>query len=281
MRLDNLIKLFVRQHCPSLKPRTAKYYARALEVFGQDFGNVEVANLRASNFMNWLNAHPQWKQSRRKLWWQLLQAMLNWAVRNDLLDRNHLTGKVRLPATKKRGWESIPTKEEYHAIRQRSPDWYKDYLDLLYFTGRRPNDVREVQAYDIDFKMGIWTLQNHKTAELCGQLEIVLCPEALEIFARLAGKYPRGRLLRTARGYRLMQSECSRKWVQLRDKLGLRKTIVPYGLRHLLATDLVSAGVPINEVAALLGHKSTATTQNVYVHLCQDRAKLRDALSRR
>jgi integrase len=45
-----------------------------------------------------------------------------------------------------------------------------------------------------------------------------------------------------------------------------------HDLRHSYATWLVSRGVPINDVAAALGHERPSTTLNLYTHPSKDRA---------
>jgi integrase len=54
---------------------------------------------------------------------------------------------------------------------------------------------------------------------------------------------------------------------------GLRHT-TPHGLRHLHATLLLDAGVPVKVVSARLGHASTAFTQDRYIKVTEraDRA---------
>lgn len=49
---------------------------------------------------------------------------------------------------------------------------------------------------------------------------------------------------------------------------GLRHT-TPHGLRHLHATLLLDAGVPIKEVSARLGHSSTTFTQDRYIKVTE------------
>ena len=45
---------------------------------------------------------------------------------------------------------------------------------------------------------------------------------------------------------------------------------MPHSMRHSVASNLVSAGVPILEVSRLLGHSSTAITERVYMKLAPD-----------
>ncbi|MBW3605482.1 MAG: site-specific integrase [Actinobacteria bacterium] len=49
---------------------------------------------------------------------------------------------------------------------------------------------------------------------------------------------------------------------------GLRQT-TPHGLRHLHATLLLDAGVPVKVVSARLGHASTAFTQDRYIKVTE------------
>ena len=43
--------------------------------------------------------------------------------------------------------------------------------------------------------------------------------------------------------------------------------LTPYCLRHTYATDLQTAGVPINVAKDLLGHATIAMTSQIYTHL--------------
>ena len=46
--------------------------------------------------------------------------------------------------------------------------------------------------------------------------------------------------------------------------------LTPYCLRHTYATDLQSAGVPLNVAKDLPGHQSIAMTSQIYTHLSVD-----------
>lgn len=60
-----------------------------------------------------------------------------------------------------------------------------------------------------------------------------------------------------------------------------RARIKPFGshaLRHFFATRLIKAGISLPIVSRILGHSSTVTTEQVYVHLCQDDLQVTDCL---
>ena len=44
-----------------------------------------------------------------------------------------------------------------------------------------------------------------------------------------------------------------------------------HDVRHSYATWLVSAGVPVNDVARIMGHENTSTTLDRYTHSTDDR----------
>ena len=46
--------------------------------------------------------------------------------------------------------------------------------------------------------------------------------------------------------------------------------LTPYCLRHTYATDLQSAGVPLNVAKDLLDHQSIAMTSQIYTHLSDE-----------
>jgi len=53
-----------------------------------------------------------------------------------------------------------------------------------------------------------------------------------------------------------------------------------HDLRHSYATWLVSRGVPVNDVVAVMGHEKASTTLNLYTHRSPDRdERVRKALA--
>ncbi len=65
---------------------------------------------------------------------------------------------------------------------------------------------------------------------------------------------------------------------------GVTKRVFPHNFRHSFATHLLEVGVPITEVAVLLGHKDIQTTYDNYMHLADktlQRAAMRNPLIRK
>jgi integrase/recombinase XerD len=60
-------------------------------------------------------------------------------------------------------------------------------------------------------------------------------------------------------------------------RAGLHRRITPHQLRHAFGSNLADAGGTLDEIAALLGHKTLSSSQ-VYLH--PDPARLREAVER-
>ena len=58
-------------------------------------------------------------------------------------------------------------------------------------------------------------------------------------------------------------------WANILEDCGL-EGVTPHVLRHSVATNLVRDGVPIIEVAKLLGHKDSRITEKVYAKFSPD-----------
>src|SRR4029077_8237569 len=74
-----------------------------------------------------------------------------------------------------------------------------------------------------------------------------------------------GPIFRTPSGSALTVGNLSGTHRRLRDAAGLPKDLVPYLARHRFGTEALRAGVPLKDVADLMGHASVTTTE-IYLH---------------
>ena len=70
-------------------------------------------------------------------------------------------------------------------------------------------------------------------------------------------------------GQRVSRDRFKNQW-QRACKLAGIEGAVPHTMRHSVASNLISAGLPILEVSRLLGHSSTTITERVYMKLAPD-----------
>ena len=131
---------------------------------------------------------------------------------------------------------------------------------LAMFTGRRVGELLNAKWDDVDLDKGIMTLPETKVGERQFVYLNELAAAVLRTLPRIegnqyviAGQAP-GKPLNFYR----------RAWVRILKRAGL-DPFPPHGLRHNYASMLVAAGVPLETVGHLLGHKNSVTTRK-YAH---------------
>ncbi len=74
-------------------------------------------------------------------------------------------------------------------------------------------------------------------------------------------------------------------WTPMLKELALPYHLTPHSLRHTWGSDSIAAGVPVALVAESLGHSSSRTTEQFYVHPVDSNpdevADLREALMKK
>ncbi|MGZ9826282.1 tyrosine-type recombinase/integrase [Tsukamurella ocularis] len=98
----------------------------------------------------------------------------------------------------------------------------------------------------------------------------------LKSYIDRSGRGPDEPLFLSSRGLQYVSNNLGREFGKVSDKW------TPHSYRHAYASELIDAGLPLPEVARLLGHGSIATTQRVYIHVLPDGdERVRAALSAR
>jgi len=137
-------------------------------------------------------------------------------------------------------------------------------IRLLILTGARLGEVLGLQWSWINWERGFARLPDSKT----GPKTVPLPPPALELLAALKrdrhGLIECKHVLPAGRSDRPFQA-IQRPWQQVRKMAGLPGVRL-HDLRHCYASVAVAGGESLYIVGAILGHRSTATTQR-YAHL--------------
>ena len=156
---------------------------------------------------------------------------------------------------------------------------------FMLYTGARPDETRKARWEDIDFKEHTVTLHSAKTDY--GDRRV---PIPARLYKRLKWERQDSGYLFTQPTTGKPHTETSMKqmWRSFKQALDLdmgaqmaggaidpetsvvADDLTPYCLRHTYATDLQSAGVPLNVAKDLLGHQSIAMTSQIYTHLSVD-----------
>lgn len=144
-------------------------------------------------------------------------------------------------------------------------------LELLYGTGMRASELRNLQIRDIDFQRGLLSITGKgdkmRQVPIHSRLQ-----KDLQKFIEEFVTEGKGWLVRTDKGkqtYPMLIYRIVNKYLNI-AKSSERKS--PHVLRHSFATHLLDNGADLNAIKELLGHSSLAATQ-VYTHNSLSRLK--------
>jgi integrase len=133
---------------------------------------------------------------------------------------------------------------------------YKEYLSILAFTGARPGEVLAIQPEDID--KASWSVNIHGTKTFEDR-QIPIHERIKPIFDHFK-PFP----FSDSAVRKELALICQRLQIPYRP---------PYSFRHSLITRLVNSDVPLFNVMAIAGHKSTDTTLHYFRHNLQSLTK--------
>ncbi len=173
------------------------------------------------------------------------------------------------------------------AARERDPQ-LACWLDLAAATGARRGEVCALRWSDIDLKARTVRIERSvsatkedgviiKTTKTDRSRSVSLTDRATESLRGLRTTAER-RAATDAREFRPADlvftndplaarpwrpELVSRRWERLRGRVGLTHVKI-HGLRHFVATELLTAGIDVRTVANRLGHARTSTTLDIY-----------------
>ena len=275
--VETVCDLFLDHSSKHHSPDTYANYRRFLQDFCEVHGRQPAASIKPIHVTRWLDAHPRWKGARRHAIIAIKRAY-SWADQQGLLPDNPLRiVKAGRPGRRTRVLTVDEVSEILTAIKDRP---FREFVQAMIETGCRPSEVARVTAANVDFNLGVWVLERHKTARKTGKPRVVyLTPTMITLSHRLAEQYPEGPLFRGSRsqtGFTKQSIRC--RFRRLRKKLPHLKHFVCYNLRHTFATRALLNGVGVAHVAELLGHTSTEMVSQTYGHLAEQVAHMREAV---
>lgn len=211
-----------------------------------------------------------------------LRTFYTWAVDEGLAVRNPFATirRPRLPKMLPRYLTEDEIARMIAALNGRRLKDLRDraILEVLYSTGCRLNELRQMNVEDIDWDRGTVVVMGKGGKErVC-----YLTPSALaairaylrwgrrrEDMRRASNPVPlRGKtpLFLGTHGRRIPPQSIRDAIRRAAARAGIRKRVYTHLIRHTVATHLRMRGAAIDEIARLLGHENLSTTQ-IYVHV--------------
>lgn len=219
---------------------------------------------------------------------RLTSGVLRSAVRDRLIGFNPCEG-VRLTRRRRKDTDDqVLTRDELAAkLLPAVPERYRALVALAAGTGLRWGECAGLRWDAVDLAAGVVRVLR-VAEEISGHVSLKPYPKSkagrrsvplpafvVELLTQHARDYPPGALdlIFTARTAEPLKRGTfrARVWKPSLQRAGLPATLRFHDLRHSYATWLVSDGVPINDVAKVMGHEQTSTTLDRYTHSTNER----------
>jgi len=186
----------------------------------------------------------------------VVRAALRWAERKAIIDKAPHIWLPQAPPPKDRRL----SREEFERLGRAMESvhgWI--FLQLARFTAARAGAILSLQWRSVDFERRLISLggsvrqKRRATVPMHPDLAwiLVLAKDVAETdyVIEFAGKPVKS---------------IKRTFHTARDRAGLDKAVTPHVIRHTSASWMAEAGVPMSEIAAVLGHRDSRTTERIY-----------------
>ncbi len=287
--VNDLLDQWLDTARPTLRPKTIAGYAEAADRYVRPvLGRVPLARLRPEQLQA-LYASLQARGLRREPLQvhRLLHRALRFAVLWRWLPENPADRVLRPTYHPPR--REVWTGEQARAFLQGTQAHrFHALWTLLAYTGLRLGECLALCWQDVDLDAGQLVVRQ-TVARIKGQAVIgapktqagaravTLPAEALAALRRQRSRQAAWRLAAGGdwqdtgavftgrRGQLLFAHDVQRRTREQCERLGL-PALTPHGLRHVHASLLLAAGVPVPDVSRRLGHANPAITMRVYAH---------------
>ncbi len=158
---------------------------------------------------------------------------------------------------------------------------YRTLVMFLAFTGCRFGEASGLLVKRIDISSGKAIFVNTKTNE--NRSVYFAEPLKSRLSKLIEGRTLDDYVFRNSKENQVQVTDFSEDLKKRARAAGVIKRTFPHNFRHSYITHMLEAGVPITEVASLVGHKDIQTTYSTYMHLADktlQRAALRHPMVR-
>lgn len=180
----------------------------------------------------------------------------------------------------------INTKLTYGKFRGKDCNFldfrFRTMTMFLAYTGCRYSEAAGLTAEHLDLSAGKATFINTKTNE--NRTVYFTNPLKTHLQEMVRDRKPKEKVFRNSMETCIQVTDFSSDLKRRAKEAGVTKRTFPHNFRHSYITHMLEAGVPITEVATLVGHKDIQTTYSTYMHLADktlQRAAMRHPMVRK
>lgn len=264
-------------------PGTQEDYARAWNKVGALLGQLKLEDIKTYHLNQYLERRTAKVRANREL--ALVSILINWAIKYRGYTGDNPCSKNRIEYNPEKGRSKYITKHEYEELYAIADDLIKNAMDLLLFTGQRPQDVVEFKFSDIkkDVDLRQVFMNGVPASEILGmdfadtihvepqkiknrtnkKIDLVIEGELKNIIDRITKqnrmrRIPSLYLLCDEKGMKLERSSLSNRFHTVRKKAGYQ----PYELQLRDLRRKNSVFSTSEDAKERLGHSSTSMTEH-------------------
>lgn len=202
----------------------------------------------------------------------VINAFFEWCCNEEYINRNPCRNikKIKFEEKERKPLSAIELEELRNACTSIRD---KALVEFMYSTGCRVSETVNMNKADVNFETKEVVLfgkgNKHRTAYLNAKAELAL-KSYLEIRTDdnealfVSDRKPHNRLSKFG---------IEKRIGQLGELAGIERRVFPHLIRHTTASDGLNRGMGIEEVQAILGHESIATTM-IYAKVSKNNVKL-------
>lgn len=282
LTVPQVVRLYLDYAVHKLAPKTFENHERYLLPFADEYHDktMRVGSARKSDLELWIRKNGDaWKSDyTRRTIVGIIQACFNWAVTDEHTARNPYKGFSWREGEPRRPM----TEEEFVTLLRNTSAIFRRVLLFSAETGARPGEMSSLTWPQIDFDKRTATLIKHKTRnrqKIKKSRVIRLSGAAVKLLLWMHKRRTNdGLVFLNTRGRVWTGQSLHQRISRLRERLGLAKDLVLYGLRHKFGTDCAEAGYNSSTTAELMGHDDPRTTEKYYIRLSGRERHLRESI---
>lgn len=269
-----------------LRPRTVTSYKDGVRLhFTPTYGSRQLTSITADDLVDW---HESQRWSGAAAWtvrarWMGIRGLFGYAARIGLIASNPCDLLIRRerPKPGKARQRYLTTEEMRTLLRNASGDG-AIVVALLLFSGLRAAEALGLVWGEIDFadqviRVRYQMSRNGQRVPVktdAGRRDVILMDELAQELRkrRLAARFSQDEdlVLGNGVGRTLGYTRLLRAFSEAADAADLRG-VTPHTCRHTFASILIDQGATVEFVSDQLGHATTKTTWDIYVHLFRRR----------
>lgn len=202
----------------------------------------------------------------------VINAFFEWCCNEEYINRNPCRNikKIKFEEKERKPLSAIELEELRNACTSIRD---KALVEFMYSTGCRVSEVVNMNKADVNFETKEVVLfgkgNKHRTAYLNAKAEL-----ALKSYLEIRTDDNESLFVSDRKPHkRLSKFGIEKRIGQLGEFAGIERRVFPHLIRHTTASDGLNRGMGIEEVQAILGHESIATTM-IYAKVSKNNVKL-------